>query len=373
MMSSVDLLAQKSETTYLSICSPVPPTIRPGDTTTVLQIDQGQNASLVCAASGIPAPNITWTKSDGGFLPVGYAQFRVSQSVVVLSSLEFYCQYWVKGPQFRVSQSVVVLSSLECYCQFWVKGPQFRVRQSVVVLSSLQFYCQFWVKRPQFRVSQSVVVLSSLEFYCQFWVKGPQFRVSQSVVVLSSLEFYCQFWVKGQIEFLLICYFFYICLFESFVGNSAHVTWVWLQQPQEQCCPFLPLGAIFLRVSRQWCGCQCLGFSMCSQMLMHVIAHRGGCSDTVRESASTESWLREKKSLAALGLKPASVLRLAFQSDALPVPVPTPLSQPLGNVVCEKKGLDLCEKERERDGEWWDDKTDYWYTKYQLKSSDLKK
>ena len=93
MMGSVDLLAQKSETTYLSICSPVPPTIRPGDTTTVLQIDQGQNASLVCAASGIPAPNITWTKSDGGFLPVGYAQFRVSQSVVVLSSLEFYCQY----------------------------------------------------------------------------------------------------------------------------------------------------------------------------------------------------------------------------------------------------------------------------------------
>ena len=46
--------------------------------------------------------------------------------------------------------------------------------------------------------------------------------------------------------------------------------------------------------------------------------------------------------------KPASVLRLAFQSDA----VPTQLSQsrPLGNVVCEKKGLGysrtLCEKER---------------------------
>ena len=56
----------------------MPPTIRPGDTTAVLQIDQGQNATLVCAASGIPAPNITWTKSDGGFLPVGYAQYRVS-------------------------------------------------------------------------------------------------------------------------------------------------------------------------------------------------------------------------------------------------------------------------------------------------------
>ena len=93
MMSSVDPLAQKSETAYVSICSPVPPTIRPGDTTAVLQIDQGQNATLVCAASGIPAPNITWTKSDGGFLPVGYAQFRVSQLMVVLASLEFYCEF----------------------------------------------------------------------------------------------------------------------------------------------------------------------------------------------------------------------------------------------------------------------------------------
>ncbi|XP_076438270.1 hemicentin-1-like [Babylonia areolata] len=54
----------------------VPPTIRPGETTAVMQIDQGQNSSLVCSASGIPYPNITWTKSDGGFLPVGVAQYR---------------------------------------------------------------------------------------------------------------------------------------------------------------------------------------------------------------------------------------------------------------------------------------------------------
>ena len=56
----------------------------------------------------------------------------------------------------------------------------------------------------------------------------------------------------------------------------------------------------------------------------------------------------KKKSLLRWGSNPASVLRLAFQSDALP----TQLSQshPLGNVVCEKKGLGysrtLCEKER---------------------------
>ena len=37
-------------------------------------------------------------------------------------------------------------------------------------------------------------------------------------------------------------------------------------------------------VCKQWCGCHCLVFSTCVQMLMHAIAH-GGCTDTVRESA----------------------------------------------------------------------------------------
>ena len=37
-------------------------------------------------------------------------------------------------------------------------------------------------------------------------------------------------------------------------------------------------------VSKQWYGCQCLGFLACAQMLMHAIAY-GGCTDTVRESA----------------------------------------------------------------------------------------
>ena len=73
----------------------------------------------------------------------------------------------------------------------------------------------------------------------------------------------------------------------------------------------------------------------------------GGCTDTVRESAlKVDS--EKKKILAALGLKPVSVLHLAFQSDALPTHLSQ--SQPLGNVVCEKKGLGysrtLCEKER---------------------------
>ena len=51
------------------------------------------------------------------------------------------------------------------------------------------------------------------------------------------------------------------------------------------------------------------------RMLMYAIVH-GGCTDTVRESALEVDW--EKNPLPHLGFEPASVLRLAFQSDALP-------------------------------------------------------
>ncbi|GFN94376.1 I-type lectin-like protein 3 [Plakobranchus ocellatus] len=57
----------------------VAPTIKTGDTTAVLQVDRNQNTSLECAATGIPAPNITWTRSDGGLLPIlpkPVAQYR---------------------------------------------------------------------------------------------------------------------------------------------------------------------------------------------------------------------------------------------------------------------------------------------------------
>ncbi|XP_071111268.1 lachesin-like [Haliotis cracherodii] len=59
-----------------SLTVQVAPSIRPGETTTVLVVDQLSNSNLTCAATGIPAPNITWTRSDGGKLPTGGAQFR---------------------------------------------------------------------------------------------------------------------------------------------------------------------------------------------------------------------------------------------------------------------------------------------------------
>ena len=53
---------------------------------------------------------------------------------------------------------------------------------------------------------------------------------------------------------------------------------------------------------------------------MHAIAH-GGCTGTIRESAlevvSGTKKTNKKKKKTHRGLEPVSVLRLAFQSDAL--------------------------------------------------------
>ena len=53
-------------------------------------------------------------------------------------------------------------------------------------------------------------------------------------------------------------------------------------------------------------------------MLMPAIAH-GGCTDTVKESALEVDCGRNP--LPHRGFEPASVLNLAFQSDALPAEV----------------------------------------------------
>ena len=62
-------------------------------------------------------------------------------------------------------------------------------------------------------------------------------------------------------------------------------------------------------------ACQCLVFLMWAKMLIHAIAH-ADCADTVRESALKVDCGR-KKPMPNWGPEPASVLRLAFQSDTL--------------------------------------------------------
>ena len=70
----------------------------------------------------------------------------------------------------------------------------------------------------------------------------------------------------------------------------------------------------YFRGSRQCYDWQCLGFLTCAQMLMHATSH-GGYTDTVRQYALEVDW--EKSPLPHLGHERETVLRLAFQWDAL--------------------------------------------------------
>ena len=66
----------------------------------------------------------------------------------------------------------------------------------------------------------------------------------------------------------------------SLVGNSGHLNWARLWQPQEQCYPFLTMHVVF----------SCIQTKVSLPMLgilnvhMDVIAHKG-CRDTIGESA----------------------------------------------------------------------------------------
>ncbi|XP_045209937.2 lachesin-like [Mercenaria mercenaria] len=54
----------------------VPPTIT-SKNVAVLQLDVGHSHNLECTATGVPKPNITWVRSDGGLLPgIDGAQLR---------------------------------------------------------------------------------------------------------------------------------------------------------------------------------------------------------------------------------------------------------------------------------------------------------
>ena len=71
----------------------------------------------------------------------------------------------------------------------------------------------------------------------------------------------------------------------SLAGNSGHLTWVRYSGHKSSATHSCQCVQYF-RVSKQWYGCQCLGFLTRAQMFLHAIAHRG-CRDTVRESALT--------------------------------------------------------------------------------------
>ena len=89
------------------------------------------------------------------------------------------------------------------------------------------------------------------------------------------------------------------------------------QQLQEQRYPFLSVCAVFSCV-RTMVWLPVFGIFNVAQTLMLVIAHGSRAERTLWVSICTGSWLWEKNLLPHRGLEPASVLRLAFQSDAVP-------------------------------------------------------
>ena len=110
--------------------------------------------------------------------------------------------------------------------------------------------------------------------------------------------------------------------------NLGCLTRVRLQQLLAQRFPSLSVCAVFLCGSRQWCGCRSQGFVTCTQVLMHVIAHRCWCMwlHTGADACDcthgcgrvcTESCQRKKRPLSHEGIKPTSVLHLSFWSSAL--------------------------------------------------------
>ena len=78
--------------------------------------------------------------------------------------------------------------------------------------------------------------------------------------------------------------------------SSGRLTWVGLQQLQEQCYPSYNVS--YFRVSKQWYSCQCLGFLTCAHTF-YVCNWQGSCTNTVTGSALKFGLGR--KSLVALG------------------------------------------------------------------------
>ena len=126
----------------------------------------------------------------------------------------------------------------------------------------------------------------------------------------------------------------------SFAGSTGRLTWLRHSSCKSRATHFYQCVWYF-GVIKPWHGCQCLEIFVvikpwygCQCLeIFNLRTDVAACDCTRglyrhRKRVFTGSWLWEKNSLPHRGLEPASVLRLAFQSDALP----TELSQTL--VIC---------------------------------------
>ena len=63
--------------------------IEPGITDAVRQLAKGSRAVLQCDARGVPAPNVTWARSDGRLLPNGRALHRGKNLIIEKADVQF--------------------------------------------------------------------------------------------------------------------------------------------------------------------------------------------------------------------------------------------------------------------------------------------
>ena len=82
-------------------------------------------------------------------------------------------------------------------------------------------------------------------------------------------------------------------------------------------------------MSKQWDGCQGSGFLTSTQMLVHVLAHRG-CEHCKRVCSESQLW--EKSSSPHWGVEPVSVIHWTRQSTELN---PSPIFHSHGGVTME--------------------------------------
>ena len=114
-------------------------------------------------------------------------------------------------------------------------------------------------------------------------------------------------WVRlWQLQEQLLLIFSWVQLWQSQEQLLPIFSWVRLWQSQEQLLP-IPTNVCSISVCTA-------SFLIYTQMLMHVIVHRG-CTNTIGESVLKVD--REDNSSPHGGIKATSVLPLAFQSDAL--------------------------------------------------------
>ena len=116
---------------------------------------------------------------------------------------------------------------------------------------------------------------------------------------------------------LSVCLYFVPC---GKIGVAwPYCAWLKHSSRKSERYPFLPVCVVFPRVQNtSVAASQCLGFLTCARQMHAIALTRELCGHCKKVCTGSCPRHGETESLTAPGLEPASVLRLAFQSDTLP-------------------------------------------------------